>query len=570
MKDKTLEPKTKTTESTGETIAVTLPDGRTLECEAGTRVAEVIESTKSSEGLHYIGALSNNDIVSLSYPLEVDSHVSPVTLADYNGWRIFRRSVCFLLGKTVRELFPNARFSVEHSLGTGFYCSFETKEAPEISADQLGQIEQRMRDLVDRDLPIVRKKISYSAAVRQFEKENQRDKLNLLRFRNPPKIVIYRCEDFSEMSLGPLAGSTGALGFFKLIPYAPGFVLQFPNRGKAAEFAPFEKHPQLFQIFKENKEWGRILNVRTAGDLNEIAVHGDINEFIQITEALHEKKTGQIADQIHAKRDSIKWLLIAGPSSAGKTTFSKRLGVQLKVNGMRPVMISVDDYFVNREHTPKTDRGDFDFENLETIDLALLNEHLELLDRGEAVELPRFNFETGKREKSGKTLRIEDDQMAILEGIHCLNPKLTETLPAAHKFHIYISALTQLNLDFNNRISTTDNRLLRRMHRDNMFRGNSALDTLKMWPNVRKGEKTWIFPFQDRAQIAFNSALDYELAVLKPLLEPLLAEVKPDVPQYAKARSLMEFLRCFVGIPKELVPPTSILREFTGESNFKY
>jgi len=304
--------------------------------------------------------------------------------------------------------------------------------------------------------------------------------------------------------------------------------------------------------------------------MNEIIASREIGDFIKIAEAFHEKKIAQLADHVFAHRDRIKWVLIAGPSSSGKTTFTKRLAVQLRVNGVRLVTISVDDYFVDREQTPRDEHGEPDFENIETIDLALLNDHLEKLDNGEEVELPHFNFEKGAREWKGKKLRIAADEMVLLEGIHALNPRLTFAVPATHKFRIYISALTQLNLDYNNRISTTDNRLLRRMLRDNTFRGNSALTTLSMWPSVRRGEKKWIFPFQQEADVAFNSALDYELAVLKPLVEPLLVEVKPHHPQYAEARRLMEFLSSFIAVSDRLVPPTSLLREFIGRSSFRY
>jgi uridine kinase len=478
------------------------------------------------------------------------------------------------LAKTVREIFPTARFSVEHSLGSGFYCHFELngQEGAHqgISNEQLDAIDQRMRELAAKNIPIERRKISFTDAMKQFEAENQLDKYNLLRFRNPPKIVVFWCDGFSDLGHGSLAENTGALAYFKLIPYPPGFVIQFPERENPEKMARFEPQPQLFNIFKEHKEWGRILGVSTVGRLNEIIAKGEIGDFIKIAEAFHEKKIAQIADQIYANRNRLKWILIAGPSSSGKTTFAKRLAVQLKVNGLRPVTISTDNYFVDRENTPRDEAGEFDFENIETIDLPLLNEHMEKLDHGEEVELPHFNFEAGKREFRGERLKIANDQMVLVEGIHSLNPRLTRSVPVEHKLKVYISALTQLNIDSNNRISTTDNRLIRRLVRDHMFRNNSALTTLTMWPSVRRGEKTWIFPHQQEADIVFNSALDYELAVLKTLAEPLLAEVKPDMPQYAETRRMQEFLASFLTVSDHLVPPTSILREFIGRSSFRY
>ncbi|HUJ08711.1 MAG TPA: nucleoside kinase [Verrucomicrobiae bacterium] len=552
------------------TISVTLADGSQIRCAIGTRVRDIQPQHRSPEGLEYIGALVNNDAVSLSYPVEVDSSVRLLTRGDPQGFQIYYRSACFLLAKTVKDLFPDARFAVQHSLGTGFYCSFEMNGSAGISEEQLQTIDKQMRAIVERDVPIERRKISFTKAVSRFEQEKQLDKYNLLRFRNPPKVATWWCENFSDLDHGPLAGSTGALTTFKLIPYPPGFVLQIPAPENPKELPPFEPQPQLFQIFKEHKEWGRILGVNTVGRLNEIIANREIGEFIRTAEAFHEKKIAQIADHIYEHREHIKWALIAGPSSSGKTTFAKRLAVQLRVNGLRPVTISVDNYFVNREQTPLDEAGKPDFENIETVDLPLFNDHLMRLDKGEEVDLPSFDFEKGCRGDRSQKLRIEPDQIVLLEGIHGLNPRLTESLPASHKMRIYISALTQLNLDSNNRISTTDNRLVRRMVRDNNFRGNSALATLNMWPSVRRGEKTWIFPYQQEADIAFNSALDYELAVLKPFVEPLLAEVKPYHPQYAEARRLLEFLSSFLSVSDHFVPPTSILREFIGHSSFRY
>ena len=552
------------------TITVTLNDGSQIHCAAGTSVHDILPQHRSPEGIDYLGALVNNDAVSLSYPVEVDSNVTLLTRGDSQGFQIYRSSVCFLLAKTIRELFPDAHFAVEHSLGTGVFCSFEMGGKAGISEEQLQSIYRRMRTTVERDVPIERRKIAFTEAVRRFEQEKQWDKYNLLRFRNPPKIATHWCENFSDLAHGPLVSSTGVLTLFKLISYPPGFVLQIPERENPKELPPFEPQPHLFQIFKEHKEWGRILGVNTVGRLNEIIANREIGDFIKIAEAFHEKKIAQIADHIYEHRDQIKWALFAGPSSSGKTTVVKRLAVQLRVNGLRPVTVSMDNYFVNREQTPLDENGKPDFENIETVDLSLFHEHLIRLENGEEVELPSFNFEKGCREYRGQQLRIEPDQIVLIEGIHGLNPRLTQPVPSSHKLRVYISALTQLNLDSNNRISTTDNRLVRRLVRDNNYRGNSALATLNMWPGVRRGEKTWIFPYQQEADIAFNSALDYELAILKPFVEPLLAEVKPHHTQYAEARRLLYFMSSFLSVSDHLVPPTSILREFIGRSSFRY
>jgi uridine kinase len=552
------------------TITVTLDDGSQIRCAAGTPVRDILPQHRSAEGLDYIGALVNNDAVSLTYPVEVDSRISQLTRGDSQGFHIYHRSVCFLLAKAVKELFPEARFAIEHSLGTGFFCSFEMSGKTGICDEQLQGLDRHLRTMVERDVSIERRKIAFTEVVRRFEQEKQWDKYNLLRFSNPPKVATCWCENFSDLDHGPLAPSTGTLSLFKLISYPPGFVLQIPERENPKELPPFEPQPHLFQIFKEHKEWGRILGVNTVGRLNEIIASREIGDFIKIAEAFHEKKVAQIADHIYDHRDQIKWVMIAGPTSSGKTTFAKRLAVQLRVTGLQPVTISMDNYFVNREQTPLDGNGKPDFENIETVDLALFNEHLRRLDGGEEVELPSFNFEKGCREYRGEKRRLDPGQIVLVEGIHGLNPRLTQSVPPSHKFRIYISALTQLNLDSNNRISTTDNRLVRRMVRDNNYRGNSALATLNMWPNVRRGEKTWIFPYQQEADIAFNSALDYELAILKPFVEPLLVEIKPYHPQYAEARRLLAFLSSFLGVSDHLVPPTSILREFIGHSSFQY
>jgi len=552
------------------TVQITLEDGSVREEEVGVRVNQVIQTLQAPNGLGYVGALVNNDVVSLSFSIEVNSTIIPITMENHHGDRIYRRSLAFLLAKVIRELHPNAIFRVEHSLGTGLYCTFEQNGHMGIEPEQLAMVEDRMRELIQQDLPIVRRKNSFAVAVQRFKEQKQWDKYNLLRFRNPPMIVMYSCEDFSDLAHGVMADRTGLLPTFKLIDYEPGFVIQFPERDHPTNLAPFEEQPQLFNIFQEHKRWGRILGVGTVGQLNELIANREIDDFTKIAEALHEKKIAQIADQIYQRREDTKFILIAGPSSAGKTTLSKRLMVQLRVNGLRPVTISIDDYFVDRDATPLDEHENYDFEHIEAIDLALFNTHLKKLDQGEEIETPRFNFEEGRREYRGNTMRLDVDHILILEGIHGLNPRLTEALPEEHKFKIYISALGQLNLDRHNRISTTDNRLLRRMVRDHKFRGHSALTTLRMWPNVRRGEKRWIFPNQQHADIAFNSALEYEMAVLKPLAEPLLAEVKPYDPEYANSRRLMEFLDYFLVISEEHVPAGSILREYIGNSSFKY
>ncbi len=553
-------------------IFITLENGKIIEQPAGCSVESLINPGTVDPQLPFLGALVNNNVSSLSYKLQTNCSIKFATMADPHGWRIYRNSLCFLLAKVIKELYPSAHFCIEHSFGLGLYCTFhnDKNEDTGITKEQLQIIELRMCQLVQENIPIERQKISFADAVKQFERSGQTDKLNILKYRNPPHVVIYCCGSFSDLAHGPLATRTGLLQRFQLIHYPPGFVLHLPDRTNPLVIPPFVDQQHLFQIFKEHKEWGRVLGVTTAGALNETIMAGKIDSFIRTAEALHEKKLTQIADQIAVNGKSTGVILIAGPSSSGKTTMAKRLATHLEVNGLRPVTLSTDNYFVGADKNPRDENGNPDYEHLEAVDLPLLNEHLSMLIKGKQIEMPRFNFETKEREYRGDVMKIDKDQIIIIEGIHSLNPRLTESIPQDRKFRIYVSALTQLNVDANNRISTTDNRLMRRLVRDYKFRGHSPLYTLQLWPSVRAGEKKWIFPFQQEADATFNSALDYELAVLKPLVEPLLMQVKPTDPEYAEARRLSEFLLNFLIVPDHHVPSNSILREYIGGSSFDY
>ncbi|MDP6490666.1 MAG: nucleoside kinase [Kiritimatiellia bacterium] len=551
-------------------ITVSFKDGRRLECRAGTPVGSFIP--EPTNGQPFLAALVNNDVASLSYPLTVNCHVSFLTLGDPHGWRVYCRSLCYVLAMAVRDLFPHAAFAVEHSFGNGLYCSFEPhdKSGTGICDEQLRGVEARMHELIADDLPIERCKLSYADALAAFEEAGLDDQYNLLRFRNPPHVVTHRCGDFWELAHGPLAAHTGALQCFRLIPYPPGFVLHMPSRGPACRLDDFEDQPHLFQIFQEHKEWGRILNVATVGRLNQIIMDGEMSRFVRRAEALHEKKLTQIADAITSRAHDVRMVLVAGPSSAGKTTFSKRLAIHLEANGLRPVTIGADDYFVPPQRNPRDEDGNPDYEHIEAVDLELFNEHMAQLIQGRPVEPPHFDFSRKERQYRGDVLQISEDEIIIVEGIHGLNPRLTGSVPSPNKFRIYVSALTQLNMDAHNRVSTTDNRLMRRIVRDYKYRGHSSLDTLRMWPSVRRGEKRWIFPFQREADATFNSALDYELAILKPMVEPLLMQVNPMHTEYAEARRLSEFLLNFLPAAVDPVPPSSILREYIGGSGLEY
>ena len=493
-------------------------------------------------------------------------------MATPEGWHVFQRSVAFVLAKAVKELFPTAGFSVDYAVGNGLYCTFDPvagRHDSDITPEQLETIRAHMKTLIARNIPIERQKISFAEVSRRLTEAGQTDKLNLLRFRNPPRVVIHVCEGFYDLAQGPLAPSTGAIHRFDLIHYPPGFVLQLPEPANGMEVAPFRDIPLLFKVFQERKNWCRAMGVSTVGRLNEIIVNGDISDFIKVAEALHEKNVARIADEIK-QRATARIILVAGPSSSGKTTFAKRLAIQLRVNGYKISTISLDNYFLELAKTPRDENGEPDFENLNALDLDLFNRHMEQLTRGSEVELPTFDFQSKKPVFKGQKLKLGTEDILIIEGIHGLNPELTRMIPDAAKFKVYVSALTQLSLDANNRIATTDNRLIRRMVRDHKYRGHPALKTLRMWPSVRRGEARWIFPFQAQADATFNSALDYELAVLKPIAEPLLMEVKPYDREYAEARRLTAFLANLIGIPDREVPQTSMLREYIGRSGFKY
>ena len=553
-----------------KTITVTFEDGQRIPCPAETLVGDLLKTPDDpATGLPYIGALVNNELVTFAYTLDIDSTVRFVTMASAHGMQIYARSLSFLLAKAVKDLYPSARFGVEHAIGSGLYCEFSDGPEPGISAARASALEAHMRELVAAALPIQRQRISYTAAFEHFEKNGQDDKVSLLRFRNPHKVVTYFCDGFRDLAHGPMTRTTAPLRFFQIIPYQAGFVLQMPSPESAPDIPEFRPQPVLSETFKEYNRWGRILGINTVGRLNEIIAAREIRDFVKVAEALHEKKIAAIADQI-ASRPGTKWILIAGPSSSGKTTFAKRLAIQLRVNGLRPVTLGGDDYFVERSQTPRTPEGDYDFEHLNAMDLPVLNRDLADLDAGREIDLPTFDFVQGKRVYKGRKLRLEEDQVVIFEGIHSLNPDLTPGLPADRKFHIYISALTQLNLDTNNRIPTTDNRLIRRLVRDFRYRGHSAARTLEMWPNVGRGERRWIFPFQEKADAVFNSALDYELAILAVQARPLLSQIKPDQAVYAEARRMLEFLEHFLPIEATIPPPTSIIREFIGGSDFEY
>ncbi len=549
-------------------LRITLDDGRARSCAPYAPVGRLLDAPAARGGLPVIGARVNHEIVGLDHPLAVNARVAFLTMADPQGMRMYRDSLAFLLRLTADRLFPGGRLTVEHSLGTGLFCLGADARGRPLAARQVAALESAMRRAAADRIPIRRLRLSFAEALRRLQKAGRSDTLGLLRYRNPPSIAVHVCGRYLDLAHGPLAPDTGALPWFRLIHYPPGLVLQLPTREAPRGVAPFRDQPHLFAIFHEYRAWGRVSELDAVGQLNDRIVNGGIREFMRVEEAFHEKKIAGLADRIRARR-GVRLILISGPSSAGKTTLAKRLAVQLEVSGVKTETLSLDNYYKDDADTPPGEDGRPDYEHLEALDLALFNRHLVSLIAGRPVQLPRFDFEL-KRRSGGRPLRLAPGQVMIIEGIHALNPRLTARVPARQKFGLYVSALTQLALDGGNRIATTDNRLLRRLVRDQAFRNNSPLDTFRLWPSVRRGEKRWVFPFQTRADAAFNSALDYELAVLKPLAEPLLMQIKPTVPEYAEARRLQGFLSNFLAIPRTDVPPTSILREYIGASSFQY
>ena len=511
----------------------------------------------------------DNTLHDLQTPVGKSRSIEFVELESEEGWIIYRRSVEFLLVMAVHELYPEAEVAAMFRANNGLYCEISVpgKKLTEAMAQA---IEAEMRRLVEEDRPIVKEVLEREAAVKLFKETKQVEKANLIASLKLPKVSIYRCGDYYDYLYGAMIGSTGHLSKFALDIFESGVLLRTPDLKSKGEVPPSVPQPKLSEVLTEAKNWANILRCRYVTDLNRAIRSGRISEVIRVSEALQEKHIAEIADYIAKHRQKLRLILIAGPSSSGKTSFAQRLRVQLQVMGLRPFSISLDNYFVNREDTPKTPAGAYDYECLEALDVDLFNKDMFALLKGESVVLPRYNFKTGEREWEGQTpLTLEKSQPIIVEGIHGLNEKLTAAIPREYKFKIYVSALTQLNIDAHNRIPTTDARLIRRLVRDYQFRGASALKTLKQWPDVRQGEEKYIFPYQEEADVMFNSAMIYELSALRRYAVPMLEAVTPDVPEYTKARRLLDFCQYFLDLPdEEDVPNNSILREFIGKSVF--
>jgi uridine kinase len=555
-----------------DTAQVWFDDGRVFEGPVGTPLEEFIRVAGSDPMAPTVAALIDHELRELTYRVESDVEVMPITMDHSDGFRIYRRSLAFLLVTAVHELFPEATVYVDHSLTFGgYFCQVQDREP--FTEEELARIESRMREIVKADEPILKARVPLSDAIALFEARGDDDKVRLLSRRRKSYLALYQLRGFRDYFHGYMVPSTGYLSVFALQTYGPGFVLRFPRTNPPMQLQPFVDYPKLVGIFREYGQWMSLMGVRDVGCLNEIIASERVREVVLVAEALHEQRVARIAEDIasrqmnaqETKNGQVRLVLVAGPSSSGKTTFSKRLSIQLLANGLRPFALEMDSYFVDREKTPRDEQGKFDFESLGALDIPLFNEHLLQLLQGQQVTLPSYNFKTGLREV-GQTVRIQQDHILIVEGIHGLNPNLVPDIPPEVTYRVYVSALTQLNIDKHNRVPTTDTRLIRRIVRDAAYRGYSAEQTIDRWGSVRRGEKTWIFPFQEHADVMFNSALVYELAVLKPFAEPLLLQVRAGTQAYVEAKRLLAFLEWFEPLAPDLVPDNSILREFVGGS----
>ncbi len=543
--------------------------GETVTMEEGSTLLDLAKQYQKREKHDIVMAYLNGKLCELFKPLQDQCEVQFLTTADEIGFQSYKRSATLLMLKAIDDVMGHSKdfqVRVMYSLGNGYYCEMEG--LPEgVSQDLLYAFKRRMKELIWADLPIRKESVSTDIAMKRFAAQGMQDKVRLFQYRRVSAANLYHIEGYEDYHYGYMVPSTGYIKCFDLILYSAGFVLQLPTMEEPETLAPFEAQKKLFKVLKESEDWSTMLGVDTVGALNDVIADGGIGDLMLVQEALQEKKIAEIAERI--EREGKQIVLIAGPSSSGKTTFSHRLSIQLRAHGMYPHPIALDNYFVNRRDTPLDADGKYDFECIEAIDRKQFHEDMSRLLAGEVVEIPRFNFHTGVREYKGDFTQLRAGDVLVIEGIHGLNPLMSEDLPDESKFKIYISALTSLNIDQHNRISTTDGRLIRRIVRDARTRGNSAQDTIAMWNSVRRGEEKNIFPHQEEADVMFNSALIYELSVIKQYAEPLLFAISHDSPEYQEAKRLLKFLDYFLGVSGEAVPNNSILREFIGGSCFR-
>lgn len=550
-----------------KSVFVTLDDGQVISAPRGETIGNILAIAADKYDAQIVGAIVNGSLRELSYPIIYEATVSPVTMGTPDGMRIYRRSLIMLLETAFFMLYPDLTIVIDHSVSFGgYFCRMEGEE--QFSDAQLKALEDKMRQLVEEDIEIERKEVPLTEAIAYFESMGHEDKVRLLSHRKKDYLRMYYLGEHRDYHHGYMVPSTSYLKWFALEPAEGGFTLRFPRRQSPEEIAPLHNYPKLLATFRQYGDWLELLGIDSVGALNDAIIDGRIREVILVSEALHDLHIAKIAEEIAARKGQTRVVLIAGPSSSGKTTSSRRLSVQLLAHGLQPFPLEMDNYFVDREANPRDAEGNFDFEHINALNRKRMNHDIRQLIAGEVVQLPKFDFILGVS-KPGETVQLRKDQIIILEGIHGLNPALLEELPQETTYRIYISALTQLNLDRHNRVSTTDTRLLRRIVRDARNRGYSPQETISRWESVRRGEKQYIFPFQENADVMFNSALVYELAALKPLAEPLLRQVPLGTPEHIEVKRLLALLEWFLPVGTEFIPDNSLIREFVGGSNLR-
>ena len=540
---------------------------KVLKVNVGSTLSEVFSASELKMDHGPVCARVNNKVQGMHYRLYNDKDVEFLDMRSGSGSRTYTRTLFFICCKAINDLYGNVEVRIDIPVSKGYYV--HVKLGRDITADDVARIRCRMQEIIDADTPIRRRMVTAEEAIRLFSEKGDMSKVKLLKGQGKLYTVYYQIDDFIDYFYGALLTSTSEVYLFDLVAYSDGMLLRVPSREDPGQLCPMPRQQKMFDVFKEHHEWQNIIGLRTVGDLNDAVDKGFATDIINVNEALQEKKIARIADQIAARHD-VKLVLLAGPSSSGKTTTCKRLSIQLLTCGLKPLQISLDDYFIDRDKTPLDANGEYDYESIHALNIALINEQFNALFKGEEIELPRYNFQTGKSEKSGKRLKLGPNDIVVVEGIHALNPELTAQIPEQQKFRVYVSALTTILLDEHNYIPTTDNRLLRRIIRDYKYRGVSAQESIHRWPSVRAGEERWIFPYQEKADAMFNSAMLYELAVIKQQAEPLLEQVPENCEEYAEAHRLLKFLRYFHAISYRQLAPTSLLREFLGGSSFKY
>ena len=540
---------------------------KSLKVPMGSTLSDVFKEINLQMPYGPVSAKVNNKVEGLHYRVYHNKDVEYLDLHTQSGIRTYTRSLFLVLCKAVHDLYSRSEVIIDIPVSNGYYCNLKLGHA--ITAEDVNRIRTRMQEIVNAHLPIQRFETTTEEAIDMFSKLGDEQKAKLLKSSGTLYTVYYVLDDYKDYYYGSMLTNTSQLYLFGLESYFDGVLLRIPSVQDPSQLGALIRQDKMFEVFKEHHRWQSLLGIKTVGDFNEAVGNGEATNLINVSEALQEKKISQIADKIAVKKD-IKVVLIAGPSSSGKTTFCKRLSVQLLASGVKPVQISLDDYFVNREETPKDEQGEYDYESIYALNIPLINEQFNALFNGQEVELPKYNFQTGSSEKSGNKLHLEENNVLVVEGIHALNPTLTAQIPDDKKFKIYASALTTILLDNHNYIPTTDNRLLRRIVRDYKYRGCSAQETIRRWPSVRAGENKWIFPYQEQADVMFNTAMLFELAVIKPQAEEVLEQVPENCEEYAEAYRLRKFLKYFSPLPFRALPPTSLLREFLGGSSFKY